>query len=460
MGHLRDRLDTADTGRWLGLVSLPGTTRVAEARRELGVRFNSVGALPAQEELAEVARRLRAAAEADTLDETGRRDWRKAAWCLWLPGHELAELKGFVSHFLERVRRNHRRNEYAALIGAYLREFRAESPEFRAVAAVVRGGVRKWSWVWKVRQERYDLFDPAKAPTTIAKLVLDDPRKIWKILEDAGLKGEFVGCALARAAHEQLLRLLPATLKAERLKPNDLESLLGWSSIRAGQLRFPASEARIAEALLGCWREREPDAETRAVIQKFLLEALGDPRIRAGAARWLGVAEEHKQVLLRWLVGTSLEQFLQIVDQVARPNHWDYRRAFWTAYYRVGAIDEAWVAFSRSGYALAKKCFDGPVGFAGLEGGVQAGHAVLLLRIGGLVIADWSHDGSCRIWVSGNRKTPNFYRTRYRRDDLVNHEDFSQRHVSSERGNWQSAVAGFIRSKTGIALTINQYMPR
>ena len=42
----------------------------------------------------------------------------------------------------------------------------------------------------------------------------------------------------------------------------------------------------------------------------------------------------------RWLVKASLRQFLDVVDRVAPPQQWEYRRTFWTAVHEAGLIDD------------------------------------------------------------------------------------------------------------------------
>src|SRR5690606_24264628 len=141
-----------------------------------------------------------------------------------------------------------------------------------------------------------------------------------------------------------------------------------------------------ADACLLPWEEIDPNQQTRDFIEKFLLLHYGDPRIPGPRNLWGAVSESTRSIFLRWLVSVALEQFLQVVDQIALQRQWKYRRAFWTAYFHKGVVEGAWVAFAPQGQSVARNLFGEERGFANLEQGynVNAGHAVLLLRIGGL----------------------------------------------------------------------------
>lgn len=192
---------------------------------------------------------------------------------------------------------------------------------------------------------------------------------------------------------------------------------------------------------------------------------LGDPRIERG--KWQGVTEDALGVIYQWLTGATLEQFIEILNRGARVDHWKYRRDFWLAYYRMGVVDQAWLALGGAAQEHARRAFNKGYGAGKLVGsGVQFSHSVLLLRIGPLVIADWSHTGKCRIWFENDSNAPHLYRDEYSRPDLTtgsemivaSYQDPGISHLYSDRGTWQSALADFIRRQTNINVTPQQYM--
>ena len=170
------------------------------------------------------------------------------------------------------------------------------------------------------------------------------------------------------------------------------------------------------------------------------------------------------QIALRWFAEQSLRQFLDVVDQVADPHMWKYRRAFWEAVYNKNLIDAAWVVFDASGGRAARSRYGQNTRFAEFSGGVQPGHAVLLLQIGGSVVAEWSHNGRCHIWNDGN-DGPRLYQPSYtpfqlratRSGNTDGPRIFSHTHASPDTYSWQEKVAGKIFRLTGVRLARTEY---
>lgn len=82
------------------------------------------------------------------------------------------------------------------------------------------------------------------------------------------------------------------------------------------------------------------------------------------------------------------------------------------AYYDAGHIEEAWLALGWDARTVAKKLQvdERGMGFGRLEGGAAPNQSVLLLKIGHLVFTEWSHNGSLRAYVDGERGTPRLMR--------------------------------------------------
>jgi hypothetical protein len=147
---------------------------------------------------------------------------------------------------------------------------------------------------------------------------------------------------------------------------------------------------------------------------------------------------------------------------VAARHQWDYRRAFWSAYIEKKVVSNAWVAFGTSGAQVATRISDDTGDklmrrFATL-GGAGADQAVLLLKIGDLVVADWSHNGRLRIWRRGGNKSPEFNLKSYLASELRSDSDFDTVHLPPD--GWQARTEAYIRRHTGIPVTEVEYMPR
>ena len=203
-----------------------------------------------------------------------------------------------------------------------------------------------------------------------------------------------------------------------------------------------------------------PGKELRDRFLSFALKLLGDPRVNA--LRWQGCLKA-RDIACRWLTEQSLRQFFEVVGHVARPEHWNYRHAFWNALYEKNYIYDAWVVFDRYGAAEARRMFQGKISFATFNETVQQGHAVLLLRIGSLIIAEWSHTGSCRIWdTSKGESGPQLYKNRYRKAELqaqVNPEGVFG-HYNPTGYFWQRKIADYLRSSCNIVLYKTDYQVR
>lgn len=126
-------------------------------------------------------------------------------------------------------------------------------------------------------------------------------------------------------------------------------------------------------------------------------------------------------------------------------------------------ISDAWVAFAANGEIevrrIARKTKDESwLSMGKLTGAGDPDHAVLILRIGDLMIADFSHNGKCRIWKSRNIHVPKPYQHQYARSSLMDSSaDWDFIHYSSDRYHWQAEVADRIRQQTGCSVSQRDY---
>jgi len=204
--------------------------------------------------------------------------------------------------------------------------------------------------------------------------------------------------------------------------------------------------------------------ELQRDIRDFLVDRIGNPQLRPG--RWVG-AESEAALIRRWLARASLKVFFELIADYARDEHWKYREAFWSACLTKGAIDDAWLALGANVHASARARQDLGSAFARLEGaGASADQSVLLLRIGPLLIAEWSHNGSMRAWLAD--EAPKLGRSSYLRSDLVSpclpfppdpirrgQQDKATsglRHMGSASGAWQRRAAMLLARYANVRL--------
>jgi hypothetical protein len=303
---------------------------------------------------------------------------------------------------------------------------------------------------WKERCRNFGLTK-ADGYIMLATSVVRDPRPVQEIVSAAGLDGLLGASRFLRDVQHCLEEYLKKYLPTEHGTLSLLDRILALAEVE-GKLRFETRSREMAAALLLPFRERDPNPEVQARIQDFLLRHLGDIRIQV--FRWQGVDPEAKEVLLRWLVRGTLEDFFRVVEATALDRHWRDRRDFWKRYIDQHMVSEAWVAFGPQAADIARARLGKHAlssgrllqGHGSGYGGVQLNHSVLILRIAGLVVVEWSHMGTCRIWRQSNRYCPHPYRPEYTRPNLVENADFEQRHI----GHWRDKVEDWIRAETGL----------
>ena len=283
------------------------------------------------------------------------------------------------------------------------------------------------------------------------------------VLYRAGFDAGLARAGILNSGIRAYLPSVEAQLNQKRLDGAQIDRLLKLLEFE-GKLRFDntAMRAEVATALLRPFVERTPEQATKERLQPFFLRHFSDPRLGTGKHRWSGVPDEIRRVVIRWLVERTLEQFFLLVKETALDRHWRYREAFWRAFHEHGLIDDIWFILGRNAKDMLRRMNtkkDETETTADLRGG-QGDQSVLLLRMPGVTIAEWSHNGSCRIWLDGNSNAPELYQENaYSGDDLRNGSDFSQPHVRSEDGRWQDKVAQWLRDNTGVEIARSEYFP-
>jgi hypothetical protein len=385
--------------------------------------------------------------------------WRDVIWIAFKREHGIFELPGFAQRLRDYYFGDVRRRNIRVLIGSYLMNFDAGNPSIRQIAGEIKKVVHQWEWHWKQLSIDFDLFSPDSAPVRLGMRIFHEDKPI-AFLASIGLDGEKLNTGLVEAVFEWILENGPIVGNSLDGQEKRLGHLLEWG-VDGSSLRYPRLKSQLADAILLPWADRPPSDEIKATILEFLLERLGDPRIHRH--KWVGVSDNALRVIKRWLTQVALEQFFQVVDKVADEYMWRFRRAFWSAYYKKDVIDEAWVLFGPQARRYAIPAFqEKGDAFGKLEAGrgVQPNHSVLLLRIGKLTIADWSHAGKCFIWSEGNKSAPKLYEPRYTRAQVVTGSDNEgESHTSSDTLNWQGKIREYIRRRTGISITDDEMTP-
>jgi hypothetical protein len=393
------------------------------------------------------------------------RQARDSAWCLWTTRTAIAADPATLAPFLDQMRDLKHKGASRALALSYLISFHPDRPGLRAVAGALRDLANTMGKPFDALQERFHIFDVEEGPRRIGDTALAERKSPRHVLEENGMMMELVlgGGYVEPCAR----RVLERAAEDHRLQPRDRLEFIEMISVKSGtrQLNFASHKCLVANALLLPNRDRALEKAMKDQILNFLisLEGLGDPRTRPG--NWVS-APDARDVAVSWLTEQALRQFLDVVEAVNPNENWKYRRRFWETMYGNGIIREAWVVLDPHGASEARRRFGKNTRFGRFVsgGGVQAGHAALLLKIGRGVCAEWSFNGKCRFWEDAERTgAPKLYDDSYDADFLrtgrryLPAEEIS--HSSHTGPNaWQHKAARQITKMTGERLSARDYM--
>ena len=149
----------------------------------------------------------------------------------------------------------------------------------------------------------------------------------------------------------------------------------------------------------------------------------------------------------------SIETFFRLLPIINADQHSQFRLEFWQPYLKNQLIHQAWIILAPKAEEISRAQLGvRPYQFGrlGKHRRVDENHAVLLMRVDQLVIAEWSHTGKCRFWRQQNPHAPSFFQSRYQRADLIDFADHVQQHYFSTKGYWQKDAAAWMQG-SGVA---------
>ena len=403
------------------------------------------------------------------------RDLRRLPWILFYsPGQKdnpadwLGAKPGIVREYGRWLSTGRRSRSVLALLHEFLRVYSVALPTFNDLRCLLQDTVERGSSPapaslrrWCQRCQDFELLELGGAGAFVQKLIsaVDTPEDV---LRQAGLDAGLARCGFLESGIRTCLPHAESLLRDDRLDDRQLDRLLTLLG-RGNKLRFDGRAMRIgiAKALLRPFADRPAESRTKKLLQPFFLHHFRDPRLPSGRNRWSGVPDEIRRVVLRWLVERVLEQFFLLVKDTARDDHWRYREAFWRAFLREDLIEDIWFVLGpRAGTHLRRMNMkNDEAETTAILRGAQGDQSVLLLRMPGVTIAEWSHDGACRFWLDGTPGAPTLYKRVYSCFDLRHGADFLQRHDGSPDGRWQDGIARWMRDNTGIEIDRAEYFP-
>lgn len=434
-------------------------------RRAVAALQQSATAERSEASIAEIQERIAWAAE-QGMSLLSRRDLREGCRSFLYPPHPPGRSPEIGDKLVAEVVTLQRRAAYLALIDAYLDCFAYDDPDIVRLAQALAKSAKTWPWrptdPWPHRLKAFNLFDPVEAPSRIAAAILKSEDPVRGILIGAGLDsdGRRLG-GLVETAFKAACQIVSEM--SSGVAPSPQDRLISWATDSGKPLDFPKAWPAYAGALFKPWVGKEPADDHRAKLIESALGYAGDPRVNE--ARWRPVRDEYGDaydVIVRWLTKASVEQFFDIVSETMtdRPDMWEQRRRFWTRYLKADKISAAWVAFGSDGASratrIARSSGDrGLTMFGRLSsgGGRTAQHASLIMRIGDLVVAEWSHNGRCYFWHYSDKRAPKLFRNNEQgRADYDPSELMGAPFDATHSIGWERRIATILRDEAGVRL--------
>ncbi|MFC0242628.1 EH signature domain-containing protein [Rhodopseudomonas telluris] len=442
-------------------LSIPATTRIAREADKIGSVASGADSPKATKNYNLVANEI--LDKVISTCELTRREARDAAWCLWETVPALASDGATVTSLVSATEASGRRQPFRALASSYLASYAPDRSRIAEISAVLMRLAAGMGKPWASLQNDLNLFHVVEGPQNLARMAVQRNISPAAVLTSYGLgavnaQSGFTKFCIATAL-EQLRdgKELRHDVRLQWVKTFALRDVR--------ELLFQEHGPLVAEALLFPFGNSTPDEDVTDKFLAVLLRLFGDPRSQP--AKWARMREA-AAIVRRWLTMQSLRQFLEVVDRTAVARMWKHRRAFWGAVYDRGLISDAWVVFGPLGADAARRSFGKDISFATFDGGtVDRGHAVLLLRIGRGVVAEWSHNGRCIIWSDSEAPgAPTLHLSTYHPAALrsPNGESpslsvpvFAITHSGAEFYAWQSKVAGKLHQMTGVRIPLSEY---
>lgn len=312
---------------------------------------------------------------------------------------------------------------------------------------------------WIERVNKFDLLMEPAGLTMANQILFSSELSPSKIFEEAGIKrGLILSGGFSAAIFSCIVDELSRTHDKNKLarffelaeeKNIDGQYFYPFTSPSVGNI------AEVCNALLNPYVTQCPDDAIKAQIENFLLERFEDPRVNQ--RRWSKVSNEHIAVLSRWLTLESFEMLMKVLKRSNNTGQWKERAVFWGHYLDNEFVSDAWIVLGPDAKYYAEKLIEeGEIKSkssygvlnAASSSPVQAIHSVILLKIGELVVSEWTHEGKVRFYRTSNSKKQVFYKASYSSANLRSDDapDYSKRH----QGNWQLDVENYIYQVTGI----------
>lgn len=434
--------------------------------------------IPPEDRVEQVKRAVITAQKSDGgLSQLHPRLMKDAVWLLWPTTSDGINRPALRRAVLERVENSNALLK--RLIDAWFLNFDSSDVSFAEVGRQIDHHleIRNAGLLatWKEANKNFDLFNSSVGPGRIADRILEeDSSNVLSVCRlDTPVRAT---SGYLKAVHHALSSRLPKLLVTDQSV--DIFGRAKAFFVPGPHLRFdtPETDGGMADGLVGPWLRagRQPSENLKSEVLTFLREHLGDPRVDE-KRRWANSSEGTRQRVRAWLSKLSLDAFFDVVGRFAGDagmgHQWKARKAFWRMCLEKGHIEDSWLVLGDS----VVRAISDNVELRGSYGRLLDGdprHSVLLMRIGNLVLSEWTYNGKLRAWPEDWKNSPRLFRSRYRRSQVTgsglefpapaDRPDLSRTTPDgvSHTVVWQGRVAALLQKKEGIVLQPNDWRVR
>ncbi len=385
---------------------------------------------------------------------------RKIPFCIWFKKNPLKKHMYIINDYYDDVIANPTKRSLWNLIYAYLLNYDLNDIDCKKIGNVI---LKVNSKINDQRIspliDKYALFSLGEDTRNVSTFLKSYDETFENFLVDEFLVNQTV---MQSKFMETVFRYVASDFK-NNLNVKYIKKIIDIYK-NEDVINYENQSIHMIESFLDPWINQKPSPEIKKFLEEYLIDEFGDLRNPDEENKWLQIKEVHKKIFRRWLAGAQIEFFVNIISDVAYMDQWQYRRKFWLSYYDENRIDDAYVILGKDAIDyINTKNHDNIINFGKFATGsrVRRDQSVLLLKINDLIIADWSHDGACRIWEESSKNHPEMFKDEYTRDELVENISFDPiNHISSSYGTWQRRVASHIQNYTGIRMAPNKFMPQ
>lgn len=257
---------------------------------------------------------------------------------------------------------------------------------------------------------------------------------------------------------------LAAVREAVKLaNEKSLQQFLEW--IFVGISGTPVGD--YYEAMLSPFESNAPSPGVQKFLISKVVEKFRDPRLHIWPSLRGSNGQDRRDrcvaTVKRWLSIEYLDLFIKIIESTAVDRQFKPRKAFWLKYFEKSVISDVTLILAADANKVARKMrseLDNAeyMQWATLNG-TLTNQSVLLMRLGDLIIAEWSHSGAMRFWKADGKSAPKFHSKEYLGSELRNDSikikvgnGYRDSIIHSANGEWMRSASNAIKHHTGVSV--------